>query len=208
MAHTLGSTINKLLEEVNRVGQYTSQASGYINDAIEHYQDRPFKFNEQIATTNTQNGEEYLDLPPDWGEEYLISIDYRGDGHYHPLNYRTMEEMEELFVSSNDYTGQPVDYTIFRQQIRLGPIPDTNTYSVKMAYRVRPDTATAASQTNTFIQNANELIRGRAGRNLAALYMHDDAIAGKMAALEAEALQRLTSENTRYAMRGHAKRRR
>ena len=207
MAKTLGSTINQLLDELDRTGRYTAKASTYINLAIDHYKKDPFPFNEEIATSNTQTGEEFLDLPANWGEEYTISIDSE-DGRYFPMNYRTNEEMEELYISSNDYVGQPLDYTIIREQIRLGPIPDSNGYSVKMVYRKLPETATASTQTNFFITRANDLILNRAGAKLAKKILRDFELSKIFQSDEAEALQKLKSLTTRYQLRGRAKKRR
>lgn len=207
MAETLATTRNKLLDELDRTGQLTSQAHRYINEAVEFYKKDAFAFNEELATSHTTANNEYLALPIDWGEEYTISLDATGNGDYYPLNYRTYEEMEMLYIAAGQYTGIPIDYTIFREQIRLGPIPDSS-YPVKMAYRVEPATATAEAQTNIFLTRANHLIKSRAGKFMSKHVLKDKDKSNSYAVDEMEALAKLRGLTTRYQMRGYAKARR
>lgn len=207
MAKTLASTRNQLLDELDRTGQLTAQAHRYINQAIDHYKKDAFWFNEQIATSHTIANQEYLALPIDWGEEYTLSLDSTGNGDFYPLNYRTMEEMEELYIASGQYTGIPIDYTIFRQEIRLGPIPDDR-YPVKMAYRVDPGTASESSQTNVYLENANNLILSRAASKMCRKILKNTQRSVEFASDESEARAKLRGQTTRYQMRGYAKGRR
>ena len=205
MAKTLGSTTDQLLDELDRTGQLTSQAHTYLDEAINHYKDDAFRFNEEVTSFPTVASNEYLDLPINYGEHYTISIDNQGDGEYLPLTRLTMGEMDEKYSTQ---TGRPSFYTIFQEQIRLCSIPDVSTHIIKMTYRVRPATATAATQTNIFYENANSLIRCRAGMLIAKFILKDDEVSQRFSGEEMTALAKLRGLTSTYQSTGRARARR
>lgn len=202
---TLQIARNTLLDELDRVGQLTAQAHTYISEAVEHYSQKPFWFNDEIATAQTVQDQEYLDLPDDWGLNYSLSIEI-GSNSY-PLKERTWQEMEDSYVSSSNYSGYPEEFCVFRNQLRLGPIPNS-AYTLKMAYLKQPAELSAEGTTNIFILNVQELIRMRAGRRMARRVMRDEKLAEIFRQDEAEALQMAHSKTAQYQLgSGHTRKR-
>ena len=197
-------TTNTLLDELDRTGQLTSQAHTYIDEAIDHYSRNAFWFNEEIATAQTVTGEEYLDLPANWGLEYTINVQI-GTNTY-PLNERTFAQMDDLYISAANYTGYPEDYCIYREQIRLGPIP-SGAYTLKMAYLKQPNDLTSDSATNISLENINELVRMRAARRMCERILQDTDRAQYFLRDEMEALRMARSKSSRYQMTGHSRKR-
>ena len=199
---TLGETINKLLDECWRTGEFTSQAAEYIDQAIQHYKGESFWFNEDRATTNTVQGQKRYALPDDYQQVKTLSIS-DSDSEYE-LTRRTYEEMLELYP--DDSEGMPTDYCIDRQEIWLGPVPN-DAYTLRILYQREPVTATAEAQTNIFLDNANALIRAYAGKMLTGLVLRDAEAASLFAMIETQELQKLRGETTKRLMTGKPKRR-
>jgi len=195
-------TTNILLDELARTGQLTSQAHVYLNEAIEHYSRTAFWFNEELATAQSVAGEEYLDLPSDWGLDYSLSIQINTNSY--PLIERTYAQMEDLYIHGNNYQGYPEDFCIYRQQIRLGPIP-SQAFTMKMAYLATPDDLTSDAATNISLENINELVRMRAARRMARRILQDDKREQSFRQDEAEALSEAKSRTARYQMTGHSR---
>jgi len=197
-----GETTSILLDELARTGQLTSQAHIYIDEAIDHYSRKAFWFNEQLATAQTVAGEEYLDLPADWGLEYSLSIQINSNSY--PLIERTYAQMEDLYVSGSNYQGYPEDFCIYRQQIRLGPIP-SQAFTLKLAYLETPDELSSDASTNIALENINSLIRMRAGRRMSGLILQDEKREATFAREEADAAREAKSKTVRYQMVGKSR---
>lgn len=196
---------NNILDELNRTGRFTSQAHTAIQTAIDYHKKKFYWFNEERATNNTQDGVEYYDLPADYGE--VISLNINVNNNVYTLNERTHEEMERMYVHSSNYKGEPQDFEIIRNELRLGPIP-SSARTLEMVYRKEPSTATAETDTNIFLLHAEPMIRWRAAGQMAFTVLQDDQRANGFAQLTAAEEQALTSESNRRRMRGSGKRRR
>ena len=201
---TLASIRNQLLDELARTGQLTSQAHTYINQAIKHYKKKSFYFNEKKIELTSVASQEYYDLTADFATMVNLTININTNNY--PLRYKTFNKMDELYISSDNYTGYPQDYTIFNHQLRLQPVP-SGAYKLTMAYRREAEQLSATSATNVMITNADDLIIARAGGLMALKILQDQKRATEFRATEADALQMLESNTTEYAMTGYTKRR-
>ena len=209
MARTLKEIRDQLLDETRRTGQLTSQATTYINSAIDFYKHDTFRFNEETVTATTTAGSEYIDLPADFDIEFSISIDSNGNGDFFPLKRLTMQEMDERYMNSSDYTGQPEYYTIFGEQLRLLPVPDASDYQILYAYRKMPTSDLSAdADTNFFLDNAYDLVLNRAGAIMSIKILEDEKKAMQFKLIEKEEVAKHRSRTTQYALRGSTKRRR
>jgi len=197
-----GDARNQLLDELFRTGQLTSQAHTYINKAIDFYKKTPTYFNEEVSTAQTVAGEEYFDLPIDYGS--LQSLTLQVDTNEYRLIHRTMQEMDDMYVSADNYTGYPQDFCIFRNQIRLGPVPD-QAYTLKMAYRRYPETASASHQVNIWLDNEPDLIIARAAQQMCFKIIQDVPRGQVFKMEEKEYQQEMTSTTARKVMRGYTK---
>jgi len=201
---SFGSIRNDVLDELFKTGSLTAQAENHIKKAIEHYKYDAFWFNEQISTAQTIAGQEYMALPDDYGDDFNLSITINTNSY--PLKRRTFKEMEELYVSSQDYNGYPQDYCLFKRELRLGPIP-AQAWKLTMAYRRFPLDLSASADTNIFTDNAENLILSRAASTVSGRILRDQKRAVEFKALEKEARQKLSGTTARYVMRGHGQRR-
>ena len=202
---TLKTVTNQLLDELARTGQLTSQAATYINQSIKHYQNKTFWFNEKTIEFSTTASGEYINLTSDFANEYGLNI--RINTNNYPLNRKTMQEMDELYISAGNYTGYPQDYAIFNRQVRLGPVPNGG-YPLIMHYKRRAEQLSATSATNVMIENADDLVIARAGKLMCGLVLQDTQRAQIFSVAEQEALRSHESDTTQYQMTGYTKRRR
>lgn len=202
---TLASVRNQLLDELARTGQLTSQAHTYINQSIKHYQNKTFWFNENRIEFTSTSGQEYYNLTTDFATIYNLTININTNNY--PLRPKTMNKMDELYISAENYTGYPQDYAIFNRQVRLQPVP-SGAYKLTMTYKRRPEQLSATSATNVLIENADDLIIARAGKLMSALILQDTARAAIFQQAESEALRTHKDDTTQYQMTGYTKRRR
>lgn len=201
----LATCRNRVLDELNRSGQLTAQAHTAIQDAVDFFKRRHFWFNEERATNNTQDGVEYYALPSDFGD--VISLNINVNDNVYELIRRTHEQMEARYIHANNYTGEPMDYEIIRNELRLGPVP-SSARTLEMVYRKEPATATASGDTNFFLLHAEPMIRWRAAGYMAVNILQNEQRGMSFLQFSEQEYRNLLSESSRRLMRGHGKRRR
>lgn len=121
---TLGDLKTRVITEVNRddlADDLATLLSTYIDRSIEHYANSRFWFNETTSTAFMNIGNQYQPLPGGIrvvDEVYIVigNVRYR-------MTRREMDEIESLY--SVPMTGQPTDYAIFGDSIRVWPTPST-----------------------------------------------------------------------------------
>lgn len=121
---TLGDLKTRIITEVNRDDLQDDLADlldTYIASAIVYYSNSRFWFNETTSTSVLNIGAQYQPLPGGLRvvDEVFIII---GNVRYR-MNRREMDEIESLY--SVPMTGQPTDYCIFDDNIRVWPTPST-----------------------------------------------------------------------------------
>lgn len=201
---TYATLVNRVLDDLDRQGSLTSQAQSAIQTAIDHYEGTRFYFNQERATAQTVNAQEFYALPSDVLDIDVLSL--TAGSNTYKLIRRTYETLEDWYLNSS-YTGYPTDYAIYNQQIRLYPIPDASTYTLTLSYAKRLSTLSSDSDSNAWTTTAEELIRSRADADMAFRILQNEKRAMGFKILEQEAYQRLVSESNRRLMTGRARKR-
>lgn len=151
-----------------------NQIKNAINDAIELQEGERYKFNEKRYTLLTVAGQEYYDL--DDGTlltsaggavatgEILLEVDdifVTINNSTYPLVPRTQQHVNEW--QSTTYQGQPADYTIYGQQLRVWPVPDAEyTLNLMGLGRLGSNPLTADADTNAWMTDGAAIIRAQA----------------------------------------------
>lgn len=157
-----GTMTTRILNELDR-DDITAEVQTAIQTAIKYYASHRFFFNEERWLASTTASQEYYPLPNNFKEIDTIRLT-ASDNNY-LLHRRHWDEMEELAVDASTYEGYPTDYTIFRNELRLYPVPNA---SYKMQLSGQKDLAglSADSTTNDWMTTAEELIRSRAAADV------------------------------------------
>jgi hypothetical protein len=172
----------KIADEITR-SDLTSQITAAINDAIKLWEAERFHFNEKRYLINTVPSQEYYDIVSPTlltsagaavatGEEpiEIDSITCTVSSFPYPLTPRTQQWFDLNQSLPTQYTGQPDSYTIYGNQLRLFPIPDSAGSGVGGAYPIRischarlgPNPLTADADTNAWMTEGEMLIREEA----------------------------------------------
>ncbi len=203
---TYGTVRNRILSDLNRTSpnDLTSSVETEIQTAIAFYERRRFWFLEGRATAETIVGQEYYALPEDFRDDDSLTITVNGNTY--PLMKRTYENLEQWFVQTASFTGQPSDYAIYDEQIRLYPVPNGQ-YTLKLSYYKQLSTLEAESDTNAWMVEGESLIRSRVEWLLFARKLRDYDAAQACKAVEAEELEQHEKLTRARLMTGHTKRR-
>lgn len=151
-----------------------SQIRNAINDAIELQEGERYSFNERRYTLLTVAGQEYYDLVDptlltsagaevETGETLLELDDIFCTVSNNPYRLcpRTQQHINEW--QSTTYQGQPADYTLYGQQLRIWPIPDQEYQLDLMGLaRLGPNPLSDDSDTNAWMTDGEKLIRAQA----------------------------------------------
>lgn len=201
---TYGTMRARVLDELNRAGEMTSQALSAIQSAIDHYEKMPFWFNDGRATTTTVAGTEWYPLPTDFISENKLLILVNGASY--ELRRIAFEESEELYQPYAISSGNPYLYAIFQEQIRLYPIPN-GAFTITLSYHKALSTLTNEGDTNAWMTDGEELIRSRAEADLSFRILRDKSTSDYFRRFEEKALSRLVSTTSRRFSTGKTRRR-
>lgn len=199
---TYGELTNKILDDLDR-SDMTSQAQDAIDSAINFYRVRPWFFLEARATAQTVANQEFFPLPDDYESHLLLSINI--SGNQYTLTQRTMDWIEERAVSSSLYTGNPTDFAIWDEQIRLYPIPNA-VHTMTMSYRRQLSDLESASSSNAWTIEGFELIRRHASADVAGTILRDYQLSDRLKLHELEELQNITMQNILKLSTGRVRR--
>lgn len=195
--------INRISDESLR-SDMAIQIKLCIQDAIGHYEGERLWFNQfRDRTFATVAGQEF------YGEADLSDIPHVlefdavtltvGSTRW-PLVKTGYVELEDWNADASA-RGQPTRYAYWGRQIRLYPVPD-NAYEIRLSGLFKLPPLVADGDTNAWTEEAEELIRQRAKAILYSQYLRDDANAGRAAALEMAAFERLSSTTARRLASG------
>lgn len=164
----------RIVDDMLRDDLTANQLGNAINDAIELQEGERFKFNEKRYQILTVAGQEYYDLTGDDlldqdGDatetgEALLEVDYllaTVNSQPYKLCQRTQQWVNEWQYSG--HTGQPSDFTLYGQQLRIFPIPDA-VYTLDLGglARLGPNPLSADADTNAWMTDGAALIRAQA----------------------------------------------
>lgn len=194
----------RIADELAR-SDLTSQIAYAISDSIERYQSDRFWFNEsRDLTFSTVANQEYYTS----SDNSLIPDLYEIDGLFITVNSTVRQlpaykpqDMEEL-SDNGAQTGEPYAYCYFQKKIRLFPVP-TQTYTVRVMGHVKVAApASDGEASNSWMTDAERLIRARAKYELALNVLRDDALATTMAAAVNEAYDQLKGRTNKQTGTG------
>lgn len=150
----------------------SSQIQNAINDAIELQEGERYKFNEKRYRILTVAAQEYYDLttPTLLDQDGAATTDTLLEldditaivsNQPYRLRPRTQQYINER--QSTTYQGQPADYTIYGQQLRIFPIPDQEYRLDLMGLaRLGPNPLSADTDTNGWMTDGAPIIRAQA----------------------------------------------
>ena len=195
--------INRISDESLR-SDMANQIKLCIQDAIGHYEVERFWFNQfRDRTFATAAGQEF------YGEADLSDIPHvlefdavtltSGTTRW-PLAKTDYVQIEN-WNADGSARGQPTHYAYWGRQIRLYPVPD-NAYQIRLSGLFKLPALVADGDANAWTEDAEELVRHRAKAILYSQYLRDDANAGRAAALEMAAVERLSATTARRLASG------
>src|SRR6185369_204536 len=192
---------NSILDELSRT-DLTAVVQAEINLAIDYYQRRRFSFLETQSTATTVAGQELMALPLDFGAMDSLTITIGGTQYV--LEERRYDQLESW--SSTTITGQPTDFSVYNQQLRLYPIP-SGAFGLRMSYIRDLPVLVDDDDENVWTTDAERLIRARVAWVLYTSRMkdYDAAQAAKM--VENEELDQHERETSVQLFTGHTRRR-
>ena len=199
-----GTMTTRILDELNRT-DLTSQAQSAIQTSIKFYENRRFWFTEGRATASTTSGTQYYALPTDFLD--IDSITITVNSNTYKLTLRLYDRLEDWFVASSTYTGQPTDFAIYQEQIRLYPVPN-GTYTLTISYHKKLTALSGDTDTNAWMVQGEELIRNHAEGLLYLGKLRDFDAAQAVRSIRDETLSEMMKQTNGRLLTGHTKRRR
>lgn len=187
---TLGDLKARVKAETNRDDLDDELAVAFvevIQRAITYYETMRFTFTESRTVSTTAANDEYVAVPS--GLQVIDQLSVQVGSNRYPLRvqaYQTIEEWNGYATTS----GQPTDYAVSQDQIRLYPIPNTayplvflGLKTVSPALDYDDDTS-----TNAWLVQGYDLIAARVRYLLYRDYFRDDQGASIALGAEQEAL--------------------
>lgn len=189
----------KIADDLNR-SDLTTQIQAAILAAVELHEAERFWFNElrQTSAFTTVQGQEFYtsaDSALIASMKQLDAVTITVSGNRYPLTKRTYGLLEAL-SSTTTSRGQPCDYAIYGEGLRLWPIPD-GAYAVALSGLRQFTALSGDTDENPWTTEAFELIRAQAKEDLNLNVLKDDAEATRASVQVAKQLKRLREETSR-----------
>lgn len=203
---TYGDLQARIAHELHRT-DLTSDIQSAIKSAIEFYSSQRFHWNEKRWTLTTIAGTKFYGastpspgtLPDDIME--IDSITVTANSRIYQLDPMSYTDMDAIDAGTTPLAGYPRLWAWYGDEIRLYPTPNQAyvlTISGQYAYPELSDDTDSTPWTN----QAEELIRCRAKRDLCAHVLADDQTAMRMDALEQRALRSLKAQTNKLISSG------
>jgi hypothetical protein len=197
------STYGEMQDNIARVisrTDLTTEIQQAIQAAIRHYEAEPFWFNENTDTRTTTSSTKTYTLTADTAE--VVAVLATNNGTTYELTPGTHQEMDAFDTSAT--FGQPSEWSIWNQQLRLYPTPD-KAYTLTVRYQRRLGTLSATTDTNGWTTHAYDVIEARALWWLHTFKTRNTNAAMAAKAAEMESANRLHASHTRYVSTGRLK---
>ena len=171
---TFATMKTRIVDETLRDDLTPAQLGHAINDAIALQEGERYSFNVRRYRILTVAAQEYYDIKAPalltsagtavgTGETLLEldSITTTVSNRPYPLTPRTQQWMDEQ--QDSNFLGQPADYTIYGQQLRIFPVPDA-AYPIDLSglARLAPNPLSQDAHTNAWMTEGERLIRAQA----------------------------------------------
>jgi len=193
-----GTMQTRIADELHR-SDLTSQIKLSIQDAIEHYQEERFWFNEDRSTTfSTVDGQEFYTVTDAANIPLISEIDTARititTNWNYPLSARTYEQID-MWQSNDNFKAHPTDYARYNKTLRLYPIPN-GIYTVRLSGTLIPTTVSDSTSTNFWFTDAERLIRSHAKWDLYMHQIYSEGDAARMERVESRYYAEFASKNT------------
>lgn len=189
---TFGTMITRIGREIARDG-LTADIRDAIVDAILHYEDERFYFNEGSSVAVTTANDPYLSsIPGNIIDIDSVWIDLSGTSKVQ-ISREFASDIEAL-DDGNEF-GQPDRWTIYKNTVRFYPAPDTaRTAHFKGQVALTEVSASATTTaTNAWMTDAEKMIRAKAK---SILYTH------RIRNLQVAAFMEAAAESSRRKIAG------
>lgn len=166
IAYELGQRTDLLVNTIS--GTNLSPINQAIQNAISKWEREHFYFNEigsqsSPATFNTVSGQEFYTVT-DWPilatMPHIDKLWVLISGNRYTLNPRNEQYLSDTSVNPS-VTGQPVDYSLEAETLRLYPIPN-GAYPITGEGTQRFSTLSNPTDTNAWLQDGSDLIKAEA----------------------------------------------
>lgn len=180
----------KIANDLTR-SDLTTQIDEAIQEAVDFYHPEVLWFQEDRASNTTSIGEPLYPLPEDYLslDSFYITV----NSSKYPLNQLGMHEFEEKYTDTEEQ-GEPCDFCIYDQQLKLGPTPSEE-WPITLHY-IRFIDAPASGENNYTSRLVKQLISARAKHIIYADTIKDSAQASVQGAREMQILAQIRKKNT------------
>jgi len=208
---TMADMINRIADELDDTNnEYLSQIQNAIFAAIRFCEREPLYFNESrdivFATVTGRDSYDRRDNPHIGTQAGLIQVYCEdGSGQRHLLRRESPQQLE-LWSAPGTGRGRPRYYNYFAQHLRLWPVPDSDSYRIRMQLAaVRMQDIHAANEAHPWFYEAFDLIKARARYELYKDILRDMPMALTAFNDFTEQLSVLRAETSRRQGSGHIK---
>lgn len=196
---TLATMRTRIASEFVNESITSAQIDAAIQSAIKHYQRERWYFTEsRTETFNTVASQEFYGTADNANipnlsliDQLTITINSTRD----QLTERSWEWIDNVSTTTTSISA-PTDYCYYAQQIRLYPIPDA-VYPIRISGLIRLAALSADSDSNAWMIDGEEMIRGRAKWDLAVNVFYGSEQADAALALEQRAYSVLRRDTDR-----------
>ncbi len=179
------------------------KVQGCVLSAVRFYERKRFYFNERRTSFSVTTSQEWItstdltDLP---GIVEFDALSIRLETNIYELTRRTFAYLEEIMSSTSSF-GDPTEFCIYQQQIRLYPVTQL-ARPLTASYLYKPATLSASTDSNVWTTEAVDLIKYRAEWDLYARVIKDLEAAGVAKQQEIDTLGQLEEETLLRASSG------
>lgn len=181
MTYAKSDMVSRIENELGGRTDLATEIGLAINSAIFKFQREQFYFNQLRSTGafTTVYGQEFYtssDAAIIGTLPHIDKLSVLISGNRYFMVGRTEQYMEDVSMSPTNY-GQPVDWSYYQQRIRMYPIPD-GAYPVNiLCFNLLTLTG---DYNNAWTNDAEELIRCEAKRDIMENLLYDDEGAARM----------------------------
>lgn len=202
MAHSLNDLKADIADDIDdEDGRYAAQIASAISASIELYAVERFYFNEtRTITFSTVVAQQWYGTAANANIPTLFKIDaaFCSDAAGEIFEMSPVDPAELEVLSGNSAaTGQPSCYAYFASQLRLYPIPDAATYTIRLqAQYLLAEPSSGSDSTTAWTNAAYQLIRNEAKIGLGLAALRDTDLVARSTTQRDKWLRRLRRETT------------
>ena len=192
---TKQALINEIEGDLHR-SDLTTDVENAIDSAVRYYQRESFWFLETITTFTATASTTFFPVPSDLKDFDSLLVTVAGS----KLNVIRKSYVEIDEKDTRDYTGIPVEWAYYQDQIRLYPLPMED-YVMTLSYHRSLD-APSASGSNAWTGAGYDLLRFRVGWDISQHKLHAPEMAMTFKQSEIDAYNSIIGENTKKKSSG------